>query len=122
MYAYAKVIIERPGVRALPVSALMHIEKTILHIGEKTFCWTYENGHAKRIEVETGLSDGEWIEVTNRQFPAVAGGVDNWTPIDGTEQVILGDLSILADGSPVKVAPATATNEAKVAHASPPAL
>ena len=70
MYAYAKVIIERPGVWALPVSALMHIEKTILHIGEKTFCWTYENGHAKRIEVETGLSDGEWIEVTNRQLPA----------------------------------------------------
>ena len=53
MYAYAKVIIERPGVRALPVSA-MHIEKTILHVGEKTFCWTYEDGHAKRIEVETG--------------------------------------------------------------------
>ena len=69
MYGYAKVIIERPGVRALPVSALMHIEKTILHIGEKTFCWIYENGHAKRIEVETGLSDGEWIEVTNRQTP-----------------------------------------------------
>src|SRR5271157_630353 len=120
MYGYAKVIIERPGVWALPVSALMHIEKTILHIGEKTFCWAYENGHAKRIEVETGLNDGEWIEVTNRQLPAVAGGADNWTPIDGTEQVILGDLSILADGSPVKVAPATVTNEAKVAHASPP--
>ena len=122
MYGYAKVIIERPGVRALPVSALMHIEKTILHIGEKTFCWTYENGHAKRIEVETGLSDGEWIEVTNRQTPSLAGGVDHWTPIDGTEQVILGDLSILAEGSPVKVAPAAATNEAKVAHAhiSPP--
>ena len=122
MYGYAKVMIERPGVRALPVSALMHIEKTILHIGEKTFCWTYENGQAKRIEVETGLSDGEWIEVTNRQTPAVAGGADHWTPIDGTEQVILGDLSILADGGPVKVAPATVTvtNEAKVAHASPP--
>jgi len=120
MYGYAKVIIERPGVRALPVSALMHIEKTILRIGEKTFCWIYEDGQAKRIEVETGLSDGEWIEVTNRQTPTVAGGVDHWTPIDGTEQVILGDLSILAEGSPVKVAPATATNEAKVAHASPP--
>ena len=123
MYGYAKVIIERPGVPALPVSALMRIEKTILQIGEKTFCWIYEDGQAKRIEVETGLSDGEWIEVTNRQTPTVAGGVDHWTPIDGTEQVILGDLSMLAEGSPVKVAPATATNEAKVhkvAHASPP--
>ena len=39
MYAYAKVIIERPDVRALPVSALVHV-------GEKTFCWTYKDGHA----------------------------------------------------------------------------
>jgi hypothetical protein len=30
-----------------------------------------------------------------------------WTPIDGTEQVILGDLSLLTDGAPVEVAPAT---------------
>ena len=122
MYGYARVNIERPGVWALPVAALMHIEKTILHIGEKTFCWTYDNGHAKRIEVETGLIDGkgEWIEVTNRQVPPVAGGADNWMPIDGTEQVILGDLSILAEGSPLKLAPATATNEANVAHAVPP--
>ena len=62
MYAYAKVIIERPGVRALPVSALTHS-------GDKTFCWTYENGHAVRTEIRTGVSDGEWIEVTNRQLP-----------------------------------------------------
>jgi multidrug efflux pump subunit AcrA (membrane-fusion protein) len=118
MYGYASVIIERSGVWALPVSALTHIEKAILHIGEKTFCWTYENGHARRIEVETGLSDGEWIEVTNRQPSQVTGGVANWMPIDGTEQVILGDLSILAEGGPVRVAPATA--ETKVARASPP--
>ena len=56
MYAYAKVIIERPGVWALPVSALMHLgDKTILQVGEKTFCWMYEDGRAKRIEVETGV-------------------------------------------------------------------
>ena len=61
MYAYAKVIIERPDVRALPVAALTHS-------GDKTFCWTYEDGHAVRTEVQTGVSDGEWIEVTNRQL------------------------------------------------------
>ena len=33
MYAYAKVIIERPGVRALPLDALTYS-------GEKTYCWT----------------------------------------------------------------------------------
>ena len=95
MYAYAKVIIERPGVRALPVAA-------ITHGGDKTFCWMYENGHAKRTEIQTGVSDGEWIEVTNLQRPAAPGADEPWTPINGSEQVILGDLSILADGDPVE--------------------
>ena len=79
--------------------------------GDKTFCWLYENGKAVRTEVETGVSDGEWIEVTNRRppvHPEAPGDSVPWTPIDGTEQVILGDLSSLADGAPVEVAPATA--------------
>jgi hypothetical protein len=79
-----------------------------LHVGEKTFCWIYDDGHAKRIELETGLSDGEWIEVTNRRVArSGASPNDPWTPVDGREQVILGDLSILADGSPVTIAPAS---------------
>ena len=105
MYAYAKVTIERPGVRTLPVSALMHLgDKTILEVGERSFCWMYENGYAKRIEVETGVSDGEWIEVTNRRgsgSDAASTGDEPWTPIDGTERMILGNLSILTDGGPV---------------------
>ncbi len=120
MYAYANVFIERPGVRALPVAALMHLgDKTILRVGQKAFSWTYENGHAKRIEVETGISDGEWIEVTNRRAPsadAAFTGNEPWTPIDGTEQMILGNLSILAEGATVQVAPAT---EGKVAGTTP---
>ena len=48
MYAYAKVIIERPGVRALPLTALTHC-------GEKTYCWKYENGQAVRTEIQTGV-------------------------------------------------------------------
>ena len=101
MYAYAKVIIERPGVRALPLAALTYS-------GDQTFYWKYENGKAVRTEIETGVSDGEWIEVTNRRVPAsrtAPAGDDPWTPIDGSEQVILGDLSILAEGAPVQVAP-----------------
>ena len=95
MYAYAKVIIERPGVRALPLAALTYS-------GEQTYCWQNENGKAVRTEIQTGVSDGEWIEVTNRprRAPAAQHAADPWAPIDGSEQVILGDLSILADGSP----------------------
>ena len=65
MYAYAKVIIERPDVRALPLAALTYS-------GDKTYCWTHENGQAVRAEIQTGVSDGEWIEVTNPQAPACA--------------------------------------------------
>jgi multidrug efflux pump subunit AcrA (membrane-fusion protein) len=98
MYAYAKVIIERPGVRALPVSALTHV-------GEKTFCWTYKNGHAVRSEIRTGVSDGEWIEVTNLQRPTTNHVDPPWKPVNGTEQVILGDLVGLAEGALVEVTP-----------------
>jgi multidrug efflux pump subunit AcrA (membrane-fusion protein) len=113
MYAYAKVIIERPGVRALPLNALNHS-------GDQTFCWRYENGRAVRTEIRTGVSDGKWIEVTNRRVPgseAAPTGEVAWTPIDGSERVILGDLSILTDGAAVQVAPAT--GEARVARANP---
>jgi multidrug efflux pump subunit AcrA (membrane-fusion protein) len=98
MYAYAKVIIERPGVRALPVAALAHS-------GERTFCWMYKDGHAVRTELQTGVTGGDWIEVTNRAVPVSQAptGEVTWQPITGTEQVILGDLSILADGAPVEV-------------------
>jgi multidrug efflux pump subunit AcrA (membrane-fusion protein) len=108
MYAYAKLFIERPGVRALPVEALMHLgDKTILQVGERSFCWIDDDGRAKRIEVQTGISDGKWIEVTNRRDASSEGPSRSdrpWTPIDGTERVILGDLSTLANGDPVKVA------------------
>jgi HlyD family secretion protein len=100
MYAYAKVIIERPGVRALPVSALTHS-------GEKTYCWTYRDGRSERLEVHTGVSDGNWIEVTSLQRPSAPQGDDPWTPINGSERMILGDVSILADGGRVEVAPMT---------------
>jgi hypothetical protein len=103
IYAYVNLIIERPGVRALPESALTYS-------GDKAYYWTHENGHAVRTEVRTGVNDGEWIEVTNRRVPgseAASTGDELWTPIDGTEQVILGDPSILTDGAPVEVAPAT---------------
>jgi HlyD family secretion protein len=118
MYAYARVIIERPGVRALPVSALVHLgDKTVLQVGEKSFCWLYEDGHAKQFEVERGVSDGEWIEVTNRR-PALSAGDEPWTPFDGNERVILGNLSILVEGGPVEIAPDANATKAASGRAS----
>ena len=115
MYAYAKVIIERPGVRALPLAALTYS-------GEKTYCWTHDKGHAVRTEVQTGASDGTWIEITSVQLPPTPNDLDPWAPVNGSEQVILGDLSILADGTPVEVTPTTdKADVAQEAPQSPPA-
>jgi multidrug efflux pump subunit AcrA (membrane-fusion protein) len=109
MYAYAKVIIERPGVRALPVSALTYS-------GEKTFCWMYQDGHAVRNEIRTGVKGGDWIEVTNLYRPTSSSAEHPWKPINGSEKIILGDLSVLADGAPVLVD--SDKIEAKVADAT----
>jgi HlyD family secretion protein len=100
MYAYGNVIIERPGVLSLPLDALTYN-------GEETYCWLYSDGHSVRTQIQTGISDGEWIEVTNRLIPGRSQGkstMKTWKAIDGNEQVILGDLTILVDGGPVQIA------------------
>ncbi|HVU85854.1 MAG TPA: efflux RND transporter periplasmic adaptor subunit [Pirellulales bacterium] len=132
MYAYGKVIIDRPNVRALPVSALTYS-------GDRTYYWSHVNGKAMRVEVQTGVSDGQWIEVTNRlRRPAIANGGtiqnvifkqepdgqnappqalaenESWVPFDGSEEVILGDLSVLTDGAPVRLG-----NAAGIIQAAP---
>ena len=112
MYAYAKVIIERPGVHALPEEAVTYVE-------DKAYIWTHEGGRAVRTEIRTGVSDGEWIEVTNRQVPATDKGGEQWVPFDGKEQVLMGDLSLLADGVPVQIGPAP--NGTKLASEAPTA-
>ncbi len=136
MYAYAKVIIDRPDVHALPLDAPMHVDdnticelpvcsriharvSALMRVGDKTFCWKNEDGKARRIEVQTGVADtkGQWIEVTNYQYPSAAGGAEHWMPITGKEQIILGDLTLFADGSPVEVA--QEKHEPKVATATP---
>ena len=111
MYAYASVIIERPGVRALPLTALTYS-------GERTFCWICEDGKAVRTEIQTGVSDGQWIEVTSLQLQPSPDVVDPWAPITGSEQVIVGNLSVLAEGGPVELAPAKPGTE--VASTTPP--
>ena len=106
MYAYGEIVVERPDVRALPKSALSYA-------GGKTFMWQYDNGHAERTEIQTGATDGEWIEVTNRHIESKSPGKkEEWVPIDASEQVLMGSkLSTLTDGGPVRLADSPAPTE-----------
>ncbi|HVU88309.1 MAG TPA: efflux RND transporter periplasmic adaptor subunit [Pirellulales bacterium] len=114
MYAYGKVIIERPHALALPASA-------IVYNGERAFCWIYRNGKAMRLEIQLGVREGKWVEVTNHLRLPADDAVQNvslngsagpagknpdeaWVPFDGTEEVIVGNLAALSEGGPVTLA------------------
>lgn len=96
MYAYAKILIERPNTKAVPAEALVRS-------GDQVFCWLYRDGKAYRHEVRTGINDGDWYELTDLRSDNITKSDDGWKPIDGSEQVILGDLSILAEAEPVEI-------------------
>jgi RND family efflux transporter MFP subunit len=96
MYAYGSVFIERPDVRALPVSA-------VTQIGNQTYCYLARDGKAVRTPVQTGVSDGTWVEVTGKLVQSAGPSEGNWEAFDGTEAVIDGDLAELSDGAPVRV-------------------
>jgi HlyD family secretion protein len=113
MYAYGKVIIERNNVRALPADALTYSD-------DKAFYWSYENGHAVRTEVQVGVSDGDWVEVTNRYAPTKS-GEESWVLIDGSEQVITGNTSELSEGCAVKLEGSAEPHEGAIAKANPDA-
>jgi hypothetical protein len=60
-----------------------------------------------RAEIETGLCDSEWIEIANYQLPPASFKDDEKrVQVNGTEKLILGDRSTLADGAPVGIASA----------------
>ena len=60
---------------------------------------------AVRSQVRTGVSDGSWVEVTGKLIPSARPSEGIWQAFDGTEAVIVGDLSEISDGAPVRVAP-----------------
>jgi multidrug efflux pump subunit AcrA (membrane-fusion protein) len=113
MYAYGSVLIERSNVRAVPASA-------VTQIGNRTYCYLVLDGKAARTPVQAGVTDGTWVEVTGKLVQSAGPSEGTWKAFDGSEAVIYGDLSLLADGTPVEVAPAEV--ETKVGNESPPSV
>jgi HlyD family secretion protein len=88
MYALGTVELKRTGVWTVPLAALVEI-------GNQTGCYEKRDGKAMLLPVQRGIDDGQWVEVLKKR----ANG--KWVPFDGSEQIILGDLSELSSGQRV---------------------
>jgi hypothetical protein len=63
------------------------------------------------------VTDGTWVEVTGKLARSDGSLEGTWVEFDGSEAVIVSDLSLLADGAPVEIAPTKA--ERKVDNEPP---
>ncbi len=90
MYAYATVMMRRPDVWAVPIEA-------VFVSGNQSYCYLFAGGKAVQTPLQTGMSDGHWIEVPKKQV----GG--HWMALGPDDAVILGDLSDISDGQMVEV-------------------
>jgi HlyD family secretion protein len=97
MYAYGSVELTRVGVWTIPLQA-------VVQRGNQHYCYVFEDGKAVRIPVQLGIDDGNWIEVTAKRTQ------EKWLPLDGTERIVVGDVSQLSNGELVR------TNDAPVAQ------
>jgi multidrug efflux pump subunit AcrA (membrane-fusion protein) len=91
MYAYAKIVIRRPHIFAIPADA-------ITELGNQNCCFRLEEGDkAVKTPVQAGLSDGEWTEVNKKLVNG------EWIPFSGDEEVITGNLANLTNGQRVSI-------------------
>jgi hypothetical protein len=102
MYAYATLEAEWRDVLTVPASAVM--TEGDVNIGYKTYCYMIEQGHAKRIQIETGAKNDQIIQVLKKQVAAInPGDKARWETFTGAEELIYGDLSGLKDEQAVDV-------------------
>ncbi|HEX3601401.1 MAG TPA: efflux RND transporter periplasmic adaptor subunit [Lacipirellulaceae bacterium] len=94
MYAYGSIELNRSKVRAIPNSATVQI-------GNRMCCYLVDNGKALRTQIQTGVTDGNWTEVVKKESYPTNAQSGTWQEFDGSEKVIVGDLSEISDGEQV---------------------
>ena len=99
MYAYGAIYIDRPRVLAIPMSA-------VVDVGSQTCCYIARNGKAVRMQIQSGVDDGTWVEVVERRSFPTTGVPGPWENFTGAEQIINSDLSEISEGTLVTIAPA----------------
>jgi hypothetical protein len=75
----------------------------VTQIGNQAYCYLVVDGKAVRTQVQTGVSDGTWVEVAGKLVRSTGSSDGAWVPFDGTEVVADGDLSQISDGLPVEI-------------------
>jgi hypothetical protein len=90
---------------------------SVTQIGNQTYSYLVVEGKAARTPVQTGVSDGTWVEVTGKLVRSDGSSEGTWKAFDGSEALIAGDLSLLGDGATVEVA--HADGETKVTASAP---
>ncbi len=93
MYAYGFLKVHRADVMAVPLAA-------VVELGNEHYVYLLENGKAVKTAVQAGVHDAVWIEVAKKRVG------DQWLPLAGNEQVLVGNLSQLVDGQKVEATPA----------------
>ena len=96
MYAYGSIELERPNVRAIPCTATVQI-------GNRMCCYLVNDSKAVRTQIQAGVSDDTWVEVVKKKTYPINGEAGTWEDFDGTEKVIVGDLSEISDGKQVAI-------------------
>jgi multidrug efflux pump subunit AcrA (membrane-fusion protein) len=96
MYAYGSIDIERLKVWAIPASS-------VVEVGNRLCCYLASDGHAVRTQIQAGVSDGTWTEVVQRRTYPTSGEPGNWESFNGSEQVIVSDLSEISDRKQVDI-------------------
>ena len=69
-----------------------------------------------RTEIQTGVRDGEWIEVTNRHVESKSPVQNDWVPIEPSAQVLVGqalDLDRRGHGRVIRIAGDSPTNSSQ---------
>lgn len=92
MYAHSSIVVEHPGVLALPATAV------VTHADQR-FCFRAESGKAVRVPVKAGVIDGGFVEVFMKQKPGKDGA---WEKVTQDDEFIR-DAASLTDGQEVVV-------------------
>lgn len=66
------------------------------------------------------MASGSRLPIEGYRANEGAIGEKLWAPIDGNDQVILGDLTILSDGGPIQIAPEKAKTNASGTSSNEP--